>query len=176
MLQSLLTLDRELLLSLSQIVPPEYARLVEIFGESIVIFGVLLLVGLWLYGVYRKDTLYKSIALSIFFTIILIFLVYSIINLGLPQWRLGGMELTGAHALIPHPTDNSFPSGHALFSAALLVGMWRFLHKWKLFVVGLVFALITASCRVLGGVHYPGDIIGGWIFGGLSAWLVTPLV
>ena len=44
MLQSLLTLDREFLLSLSQIVPPEYARLVEIFGESIVIFGAILLI------------------------------------------------------------------------------------------------------------------------------------
>ena len=31
------------------------------------------------------------------------------------------MEISGAIApLIPHPVDNSFPSGHALFTAALL--------------------------------------------------------
>jgi hypothetical protein len=69
-----------------------------------------MLIGLWLYGVRREDNRYKVIAMSIFSTIILTFLLYTIINLGLPQWRPGGMELTGATALIPHPIDNSFPS------------------------------------------------------------------
>lgn len=75
------------------------------------------------------------------------------------------MELTGADALIPHPLDNSFPSGHALFMASLLVGIFQKLRRWDILLATFLIGLITVSARVIGGVHYPGDIIGGWIFG-----------
>jgi membrane-associated phospholipid phosphatase len=79
-------------------------------------------VAIWLFGVYRKDNSYKQKSLAIFFTIISIFIVYAIINLGIPQWRPGATEAVrgGIAPLIPHPIDNSFPSGHALFTGALL--------------------------------------------------------
>lgn len=121
MLQYLLSLDNSLLISASGLISPEYAPLVQLLGESIVIFVALMLISLWLYGVKIKQDTYKKNALRIFSTIILVFIVYGIINLGLPQWRPGAMELSGATALIPHPTDNSFPSGHALFSAAAII-------------------------------------------------------
>ncbi len=165
MIQTLLDLDTSLLLEAQGIIPREYAKIIEILGESIVIFAVIFLIILWLYGTYKKNDTYKYTALGIFATIILTFIFYAIINLGLPKWRVGAMELTGATALIPHPTDNSFPSGHALFTAALLVGLWHLSRKWSLIVGAIIFGIITASARVIGGVHYPGDIIGGWIFG-----------
>jgi membrane-associated phospholipid phosphatase len=102
----------------------------------------------------KHDNEYKKNALRIFMTIIGVFVIYSVINLGIPQWRPGAMELSGATALIPHPTDNSFPSGHALFSAALLVGLWKYYRRSWLIAVIAVLALATTSARVIGGVHY----------------------
>ncbi len=121
MLDSLLSLDTSLFLSTQSLIVQEYASIVQILGESIVIAAGFFLIILWLTGVKNKDNEYKKISLRIFSAIVGTFLLYSIINLGLPQWRTGAMELSGATALIPHPTDNSFPSGHALFSAALIV-------------------------------------------------------
>lgn len=69
------------------------------------------------------------------------------------------MTISGARALIPHPTDNSFPSGHALFVGALLVGLFRFFRRTWLVSLVLILSVITLSARVVGGVHYPGDIL-----------------
>ncbi len=60
------------------------------------------------------------------------------------------MELTGADALIPHPLDNSFPSGHALFMAALVVGIFRRFPRWDILLVTVLMGLITVSARVIG--------------------------
>ena len=139
-INSLLALDLSLLKWARTLVSPEYARLVQISGELVVIYGAILLVGLWLYGAYRRNNEYKRIALSIFITIVSVFVLYAIINLALPQWRPGATEMAGAIApLIPHPIDNSFPSGHALFTGALLVGLFQYYrHNWLILLTLLL--------------------------------------
>ena len=127
MIQTLLDLDTSLLLSARSLISEQYIGLLRISAEMIVVYGALILIGLWLYGVWMKNNLYKISALQIFFTIILTFLIYTVLNFGIPQWRPNPQAISGAIApLIPHPLDNSFPSGHALFTAALLVGLMRF--------------------------------------------------
>jgi undecaprenyl-diphosphatase len=155
---------------------PEYAMMIQILGELIVLWWAIFLVLLWLYGIYKKDILFKLTALRIFFLIVLVFSIYAIINLGLPQWRPGAMELSGADALIPHPTDNSFPSGHALFSAAMLVGIWKYFRNGWIISITVLFALISTTARVIGGVHYPGDILGGFFFGWIGAVFLARIV
>lgn len=81
MLHSLLNLDTELLIWARSLIHPEYALWVQIFAESIVIFVMILLVSLWLSGVLKKNTTYKTASLKIFFTIVLVFVIYGIINL-----------------------------------------------------------------------------------------------
>lgn len=171
---SLLVLDLELFRNSLTIVSPEYARLIQVLGEVVVVAGAVFLVGLWIAGARKKDIKLKIAALSIFFTIALTFIAYAIVNLGIPAFRPGAMTISGSSALIPHPTDNSFPSGHALFVGALLVGLWRYYRRGGVVLVFVVLATITLFARVVGGVHYPGDIIGWLIIGSLVALFLKP--
>lgn len=173
----LLDLDLSLLQSARWLVAPEYARWVQIAWELVVFYGAILLVWFWLYWIYTKSIEYKKIALSIFFTIITVFVLYAIINLGMYQWRPGAMEAVhGITPLIPHPIDNSFPSGHALFTASLLFWITSYFRRYWLIVVTIFIGIITLTARVVGWVHYPGDIIAWLLFGSVGAYILRPVV
>lgn len=62
----------------------------------------------------------------------------------------------------------SFPSGHATFFFALAMAVYLYNKKWGtgFFLAAL---LITVS-RVIAGIHYPSDIIGGALIGILVAF------
>ncbi|WP_219892667.1 phosphatase PAP2 family protein [Aquisediminimonas profunda] len=73
--------------------------------------------------------------------------------------------------VVPHldlVTNLSFPSGHAtnvmatLLLASLLLAKKR-RHAWV--ALALVGAAAIGASRVLLGVHWPSDVIGGWFWG-----------
>lgn len=71
--------------------------------------------------------------------------------------------------LIPHGTDNSFPSEHATFAAVLAVCTYFFNRRLG---IGLFIAAIFVGIGRIGvHVHYPIDVIAGLIIGTLAAWL-----
>jgi membrane-associated phospholipid phosphatase len=72
--------------------------------------------------------------------------------------------------------DNSFPSGHALFTAALLFWIFKYYHRNSLLILTAIIWSITLSARVIGGVHYPGDILGWLLFGLIGAYLLRSIV
>jgi undecaprenyl-diphosphatase len=64
----------------------------------------------------------------------------------------------------------SFPSGHALFFFALATVVYRHDKRWGwVFFAG---ATLMGIARVLGGIHWPTDILGGAALGILVGWLV----
>ena len=177
MLETLLTLDIQLLTEARSLIWPEWALWIIFFWESIVIFVAAFLLFLWFRGRYLGDNRYKVWALEIFFIVILTFVLHFLINLGVPQWRPGPENVVGGIApLIPHPIDNSFPSGHALFSMAFLVWLIHSYKKYTLIAITLILWIITALARVIGWVHYPGDILGGWIFGWIGAMISIQII
>lgn len=61
----------------------------------------------------------------------------------------------------------SFPSGHAMGSATLaLVAIalaWPTRWRWPAVAVGAAFVAWVGLSRVYLGVHYPSDVMGGWL-------------
>ena len=64
----------------------------------------------------------------------------------------------------------SFPSGHSAFFFALAMAIYFYNKKWGAWF--FVAAIFISLSRIIVGVHYPVDILGGAIIGILSAYTV----
>ena len=69
------------------------------------------------------------------------------------------------------PESYSFPSGHTASAAAFSGIVARAYPKLWLPINGL--AAMVGFSRVYTGVHYPGDVLGGWIVGKGVAFIVN---
>lgn len=70
--------------------------------------------------------------------------------------------------------DFAFPSGHAMTSmtvvAILLVLTWNSSWRWLTLFGGSLYLLLVAWTRLYLGVHFPSDILGGWMVA--IAWAI----
>ncbi|MDD4928086.1 MAG: phosphatase PAP2 family protein [Gallionella sp.] len=173
MLEFIQSLDTRLLIATRSVIDlnsPGQVFAVRLFADINVFASMLVMVGLWLYGSFHQEEASKREALSLFYAMALALGIYWLLNFGLPVRPRP--ELTNAvKPLISHIPDNSFPSGHAIYSGAFATAAFLFLRKkfiaWFVLVLGSVMAL----CRVIAGIHYPGDIIAGAALGVGSAFL-----
>ncbi|RSK45862.1 phosphatase PAP2 family protein [Hymenobacter perfusus] len=70
-------------------------------------------------------------------------------------------------------TTYSFPSGHAMGAAALAltlgVLLWPTRARWVAVAVGTAWALLMGWSRMYLGVHFPSDVLAGWV--GSVGWV-----
>ncbi len=74
--------------------------------------------------------------------------------------------------LIPHATDNGFPSDHALLASVLGFTLLAYSRSVGFFLLAM--AVLIGGARVAAHVHSPIDIVGSFVFSAIAV-LVTHL-
>lgn len=76
------------------------------------------------------------------------------------------------YGLRPLISENawSFPSGHSALFFAMATAIYLYNKKWGAWFFAA--AIIMNVGRIVAGVHYPSDILGGMIIGIITAYLV----
>jgi hypothetical protein len=104
-------------------------------------------------------------------------------------WSIGGVAKLLVRRVRPvvddplsHSRGSSFPSGHALNVAAagstMIILVWPLLGRtgrWLSVVQVAGAGLLVGLDRVLLGVHFPSDVIAGWLLGlgvTVTSWIV----
>lgn len=140
-----------------------FFKTVTHIGDSIVILFLATVLGL--YYLYKKAYQKASLVLlSIGSVIVANTALKSIFQRDRPSlWQ---------H--IVSETNFSFPSGHAMMSAAfvmlLIIIFWKTRYRLLTVALGILVMLLVGTSRLYLGVHYPSDILAGWC---VSAALVT---
>jgi membrane-associated phospholipid phosphatase len=61
--------------------------------------------------------------------------------------------------------DFGFPSGHALVSSGFWGYMGLRIRNSSMIILGAIVVFLVSLSRIYLGVHYPGDVVGGIVFG-----------
>ena len=92
--------------------------------------------------------------------------------------------------IVPHLREVmtlSFPSGHAMTSAAVYLTLGALLMriatkpvtKFYCMAVAMLATLLVGTSRIYLGVHYPTDVLAGWMIGfswALLCWMIERLI
>jgi membrane-associated phospholipid phosphatase len=149
------------------------AKAVTTLGLSPVLYTVIVITGLF---VFRSHRSWRPLLLALG-VMISGQLVRLVINETVARAR------PPEQLWLAHPAGYAYPSGHTTtatlgygIAAALLIAYRRNLRAVAISIAALLAAAVGLS-RVYLGVHWPTDVLGGWLFGltwlALAATLLT---
>jgi undecaprenyl-diphosphatase len=147
---------------------PEMAQYAHFVGVGIL--ALLLLIAWW----QARSVSVTDLAL-VFWAGIGTVLAWAVAHYGLKPLiaeRRPYLRLHHVEVLLTRTHGYSFPSGHATVAGAVLTGLWLTRHK-IIATLATIFGLLLAYSRVYTGMHYPGDVVAGLIFGALFILLLA---
>jgi len=142
------------------------ARVFTFFGEPTILVGAGFLVAAWLW--YRRR---GRFALGL----LLVILVGRGLAEAQKYWIARARPTLEPHLVVVK--TSSFPSGHATSSMIFYLTLALALApagRRRLAATGaILLSLLIGTSRVILGVHWPSDVVGGWSFGLL--WVLVTL-
>ena len=117
--------------------------------------------------------LYWSIDATLGIRIGLILLFSNVINYYLKVGIHAGRPFWISRQVEAHAFESSFalPSAHAQNSAAVLGLLAATLKRWWVWGISLLLIFLIGVSRIYLAVHFPQDVILGWLIGFLLVWL-----
>ncbi len=169
--------DQKMFLVLYQ---SKFSKKTKIFAKIYSFFGNVFFWGLiWIImGIYGYVT--KDYYLFVLFTggfdqsiILHVLIRYKIVNRNRPYIKLKEKGVKQEDELIRE--HKSFPSGHVTFFLLFGIIFAFYFNSWFLLIIFIFLDIIMAITRLILGVHYPTDVIFGFVFGALFALLYLGL-
>jgi membrane-associated phospholipid phosphatase len=122
---------------------------------------------------FLLPALYWSIDASVGLRVGIILLLSTSVNDAFKMAFHGPRPYWYSSEVIGYAKETSFgvPSGHAQIAA----GVWGMLaasvRKWWAWLIAILVILLIGISRMYLGVHFPHDVLLGWLIGGLLLWL-----
>ena len=173
MLDKILSLDTQLFIYLNSLGSETYDGLWLLITKQINWIPFFLLL---LYFIYKKLGI-KQILYLFLFVAVLIFFTDQITNLvknGFQRLRpCNNPEINSFIRIVQSRTSFSFFSGHASNTMAVATFLYLIFKKdFKYFWLLFLWPLVFAYSRIYLGLHYPGDILTGYLFGAFFGFLM----
>ncbi len=165
-MQSLIQLDQSISTHASDYVAAHtwLANILIVLGVGLVYIVPVILIVVW-FGYSRKIALKAAIA-GLLAWEGLSKLIAHFVHRARPS-----LSQIGAKELVFHRPDTSFPSDHSAFIMAVAL-IFYFAGYKKLGHATLAMAIVVGIARVGIGVHFPGDVLAGWLVGLVVAYLI----
>jgi undecaprenyl-diphosphatase len=173
MIDALITFDHSVILFVQESISNSIAIGISNFFTFLGYYGIIWILLLSLFSIRRKD---RILLLSWSITFFIIFIVLELALKNIVHRDRPYVEYPWIIINTFKPSSFSFPSAHAAFSGAAFYLFMKFSTKRTFTVLIFLLSLAISVSRILLKVHYPTDVIAGYLLGFIIAFFTVTCI